>query len=534
MGAWSLYFLVKLALYFNRAIGLHWLANLAFAAILAWPLSSAPWRRLRLALAVPMALALLYWDSYLPPWTRIVDQAGALSDFRFDYLLELVGRFVSVYWLLGLAGGALLYWFLAHRVRFATWVFLGLIAAAILPAPKAPAPAPSEDLYVRVGEHAPADAPPAADATPQSAGLLAAQLDAELTAYLGREHGKTVSFARAGTPKFDLILLSVCSLSNDDLAFVHMQDDALRARFDIVFHQFNSAATYSGPAVLRLLHGSCGQTAQRELYSGTASDECYLFRNLAAAGYRPALLLNHDGHFDHFAEQLRMQGGIGADPLDNRGAPVVMTAFDGSPVRSDFDLLSQWRRQHEKDESHNVLLYNTITLHDGTRAPGMSSNSLESYAPRLHRLFADLGRFLDEVEASGRPTVVVLIPEHGAALRGDAVQVSGLRELPTPAITTVPAAVKLIGFANLPHGSKPLVVDTPASYLTLTALIAGLAQGGPLHTTSTALQSLLPALPAVQWVAENENTVLMRRGGRAYLRSPNGQWAEFGASAPGP
>jgi cellulose synthase operon protein YhjU len=312
-----------------------------------------------------------------------------------------------------------------------------------------------------------------------------------------------------------------------------MQDDPLLARFDIVFRQFNSAATYSGPAVLRLLHGTCGQTAQRELYSGTATDDCYLFRNLTAAGYRPALLLNHDGHFDHFAEQMRMQGGIGADPLDNHGAPVTMTAFDGSAVRSDFDVLSQWRREHERDDAHGVLLYNTITLHDGTRAPGMSNNSLESYAPRLRRLFTDLGRFLDEIEATGRPTVVVLIPEHGAALRGDAVQVSGLRELPTPAITTVPAAVKLIGFAAAPHADKPLVVEQPSSYLTLTALIAGLAQGGPAKTSRGSLQSLLPALPSVPWVAENENTVLMRQGARAYLRSPNGQWAELGAPSTG-
>jgi cellulose synthase operon protein YhjU len=529
MGAWSLYFFAKLAMYYNRVIGLHWLANLVFAALLAWPVSRVGWRRLRLALAVPAALALLYWDSYLPPWTRLLTQAGALSDFRADYLLELARRFVSIYWLLAFVALAVLYWFLAHRVRFATWVFLGLVAAAMLPAPKAPAPtAPAEDLYVRVGE-----APPtaAADAAAGSTPLSPAQLDAALSAYLGREHGKTVSFARTGTPKFDLILLSVCSLSNDDLAFEHLQDDPLLARFDIVFHRFNSAATYSGPAVLRLLHGTCGQTAQRELYSGTATDDCYLFRNLAAAGYHPALLLNHDGQFDHFAQQLRMQGGIGADPLDNHGAPVVMTAFDDSPIRSDFDLLSQWWRQHAQDETHNVLLYNTITLHDGTRAPGMSSNSLESYAPRLHRLFSDLGRFLDLVEATGRPTVVVLIPEHGAALRGDAVQVSGLRELPTPGITTVPAAVKLIGFASVPHGPKPLVVEQTSSYLTLTALIAGLAQSGPAGTSPASLQGLLRALPSVQWVAENENTVLMRQGARAYLRYPNGQWSEFGTAA---
>ena len=45
---------------------------------------------------------------------------------------------------------------------------------------------------------------------------------------------------------------------------------------------------------------------------------------------------------------------------------------------------------------------------------------------------------MGELEASGRRAVVVLVPEHGAALRGDSAQIAGLREIPTPAITLVP------------------------------------------------------------------------------------------------
>ena len=138
----------------------------------------------------------------------------------------------------------------------------------------------------------------------------------------------------------------------------------------------------------------------------------------------------------------------------------------------------------------------------------------------------------DLVEASGRPTVVVLIPEHGAALRADTMQIAGLRELPTRAITNVPVAVKLIGF-RVPQGaaSQPLVIERPSSYLALTALIAGLTQLGPNAATPSALQALAGALPATQWVAENEGTVLLQRTGRSYLRSPAGEWADFIAMA---
>lgn len=527
MGAWSLYFFAKLALYYARAIGLHWWLNLAFAAFVAWPLATRRSRVLRTIVALPVGLALLYHDSFLPPWRRLLDQAGALSDFRGGYLLELAQRFVSWQWVLGLLALGVAYVLLAHRIRFATFAFIGLAVAAVVPPPAPPPPPPDASLYVRPGE-------PLATTEPLEPELSGAQLETALQDYYTGQHGKTVVFSRAGVPSFDIVVLSVCSLSDDDLDALHLREPPFLERFDIVFRQFNTAATYSGPAVLRLLHGSCGQTPQAELYSGTSANDCYLFRNLAAAGYRTAWLLNHDGHFDDFVQQLRMQGGLGTDPDDNRGAPVFMTAFDGTPVRDDYEVLAQWWHRHDRDEGHFAMLYNTISLHDGNRAPWVATaNSLESYAPRLRRLFADLDRFIELVQASGRPTVLVLVPEHGAALRGDAVQVAGLRELPTRAITTVPAAVKLVGFgASVRGGGAQLVVERPASYLALVTLVAGLVHSGLAGTSHESVEALLAALPRIEWVAENEGTVLFHRGGRDYLRSPAGQWSPYGAVAP--
>ena len=38
--------------------------------------------------------------------------------------------------------------------------------------------------------------------------------------------------------------------------------------------------------------------------------------------------------------------------------------------------------------------------------------------------------------------MLVVVPEHGAAEKGDKVQVAHLRDIPSPAITHVPALVK--------------------------------------------------------------------------------------------
>jgi cellulose synthase operon protein YhjU len=539
MGAWSLYFIAKLGLHWSQAITLHWWPNLLFALALAWPLpgvgGSGPrpaddavrarrgqrLRVLRQVLALPVAVALLYHDSHLPPPARVLGTAGDVATFSPGYLWELAQRFVPLQALVAFALLVLAYVLLARRLRFASIALLGLLLVPVLPGgswwgPRvAPLPLNAGDGVVQAAQAGP---------------LRLEQLEGALSGFYAEQRQKAVAMPSTGTPPpFDLVFLSICSLSWDDLDLMGLRQAPLLGQLDIVFRQFNSAASYSGPAVLRLLHGTCGQGPQSALYEG-APDECTLFRSLAAAGYQPALLLNHDGRFDKFAQQLQAQGGMGVLPADVSSAPVAMSAFDGSPIRGDYDVLAQWWRTQPAAPggARHALLYNTITLHDGNRVPGFKSqHSTETYKPRLTRLFADLERFIELVQASGRPTVIVLVPEHGGAVRGDAVQVSGLREIPTPAITHVPVGVKLVGFKGYGGGS-PLVVEQPSSYLALTTLIAGLLQAGD-GIDRGGVESLLRTLPATEWVAENDGTVLLRREGRSYLRPPDGQWTEFGA-----
>ncbi|WP_350563795.1 cellulose biosynthesis protein BcsG, partial [Psychrobacter sp. CAL346-MNA-CIBAN-0220] len=72
-------------------------------------------------------------------------------------------------------------------------------------------------------------------------------------------------------------------------------------------------------------------------------------------------------------------------------------------------------------------------------------NSDESYPVRQQNLFSDINQFIKNLEKRGRNVMLMLVPEHGAALQGDKVQFAGLREIPSPSIVTVPAAIKFIG-----------------------------------------------------------------------------------------
>lgn len=524
MGSWSLYFLVKLGLHVAGLIQLDVPLNLLFAAALAWPWAHPGWRRAWRILAWPVAVALLYHDSFWPPAMRILSQWQAISGFSFAYLVELVGRMINVQLLVAVAMGAALWWVLKQRLRLATWVFVGLVAVAALP----PLPGGVTELVqAATGAGGAAGADSTADRA--AAALLdAGQLDQALQSFYDTERGKILRLPKDGNvPAFDLMVLNICSLSWDDLAFAGLRNAPFMRRLDVVFDRFNSAASYSGPAVMRLLHGTCGQPAQPELYGGAVAD-CYLFRNLEQAGYRPALLLNHDGRFDNFSTELRRDSGLGLVPEQRFDASVAMSSFDGSPIRDDGETLTRWwsDRTAAASGAPLAMLYNSITLHDGNRVPGIQSlSSLETYAPRARKLMADLERFASLIEASGRPTVLVLVPEHGGAVRGDAQQIAGLRELPTPAITHVPAGVMLIGLGERrAEGQEPVHVERTSSYLSLFTVVAALMHGGPEAAHPERLTEVAQALPPVEWVAENDKTIVLRRGPHTYVRDFEGRW----------
>jgi cellulose synthase operon protein YhjU len=529
MGAWSLYFIVKFGLHAAGLIELAPWLNLLLAAALSWPLAAAPhWQRRARAgrtwLAWPTAAALLYHESLLPPLARLVANWSAITSFSATYLLELLARFVSLPVLAALGGVALLWWLGRRRLRWAGWVWAGLLGLALqasvqgLQAWLAPAAASAgngrEPYDIRLD-----GAPP----------LALAQLDDYLTHFHTGERGKVLRLPTQGEPAFDLLILSVCSLSWDDIRFAGLQEAPLLQRLDVLFRHFNSAASYSGPAVLRLLHATCGQTVQAELY-GAAPEACYLLRNLERAGYQSHLLLNHDGHFDGFAEQLRTASGVGLQTAASRpGVAVAMRGFDGAPILDDYALLGPWWQAHAQGEQRVALLYNTISLHDGNQVPGLASRfSIDTYKPRVTKLFADLERLLAQIEASGRPTVVVLVPEHGGAVAGETGQIAGLRDYPTAGVTHVPAGVALfnLGPRRAP-GQPPVVVEQVSSYTSLFAVVASLLHGGVAAAAPERLAAVARALPPIAWVAENDGTLLVRQGGHSFLKLAGSSWRDL-------
>lgn len=109
----------------------------------------------------------------------------------------------------------------------------------------------------------PADESPKTDMTAAKSPL---SLDDWLSKFYADQTNQQVKFPDALAPDqkpFDLIFLNICSLAKDDLVASGINLQAFEKHFDIVYENFNSATSYSGPATIRLLRSACGQRSHK-------------------------------------------------------------------------------------------------------------------------------------------------------------------------------------------------------------------------------------------------------------------------------
>ena len=524
ISGWNAYFIFKLLLLWRGLIDFHALENLAFFMLLVFPLGPLL-RRVRLVLAVPMAVLLLYHDSFLPSPMRLFERAGAMTEFSVPYAIELLGRFVSVPVVTLMAGALFMLLLLRHVVRINMVVLVMLVGLVAVDLMGANGTGPTV-LATNAADGAPAAR---ASATPGPTRLAEGGSNAELNRILQSfyvtEARRVVRLPTPGNAElpFDLVFIHVCSLSWDDMEAAGLQLHPLWKSFDIVFRHFNAAATYSGPAAVRINRATCGQTSNDGLYA-PVPERCYLMPSLKLAGFDLNFAMNHDGHFDDFLKLIRQQG-LNVAPIPLTGVPVAMKGFDDSPIYDDGAVLTRWRTQRSISPAPRAALYyNTVTLHDGNRLVGAGSdmNSLQSYKFRLTRLFDEMEALMQTLATGPRRTVVVLIPEHGAAVRGDRFQVAGLREIPTPAITTVPVGIRVIDpSANTERDTA--YVDRPSSFLALSQVIARMLEKSPFGPAPFDPQPYVADLPTTEFVAENQG-VLMRVENRYFLREDREHW----------
>lgn len=523
LGVWNVYFIIAFALAAFGYIELNLLGNALLMAWLLLPVGPKWLRILRGTLGVAAAAVLLYSESWLPGVDSILANKGGIAGFSLLYMAEFALDFINVK-MVGWGLLVFLGYFLVRRyvrVTFFTIVyFLGAVTMpwvqSILPER---APVVTADAGGQTNEAA----------APAKTGKADAKAVGEwYDAFLAYEHDRRARFPNGLSEKdtpFDILLLSICSVSNDDLAVSQLDQHPLFKEFNIRFDSFNAATAYSGPALLRLLNGACGQSSHSELY-GERRPECEIMTRLGTLGYSQRLLMDHSGEYDNFLQSMRDKAGVTAT-LDNAKYPTRYMGFDDEEIADSLAVLRHWQRTQVKSKAgRTATLINFIALHDGNRLPGRGR--AEPFKPRAQEMFDNIRTFLRELERSGRKTMVVIVPEHGAAVRGDKIQVPRLRDIPTMRISRVPVMVKFVGLKGMPN--EPIHVTGNTSYLALTSLI-----GKTLETDyfskdggTVPLEQLVHDLPQTNPVSENGTVQTLEYQGREYFRQNGGEWKPYG------
>lgn len=533
LSGWNLYFLVKFGLLWAGYLNFHPMMNLVFMAFLIFPLPNSRLHRWRNWIAIPLGFALFWHDTWLPGPESIMSQGSQIAGFSADYIWDLVTRFIN-WQMVGAFFVLVVAWlFLNQWIRITVFVVAAMIWVNISPL------LPSINLWptgqatnaTAATTTAPAAAASSAaasgDTPAQTAAPTSDNLNAWLNSFYASESKRTTTFP-AQLPEdaqpFDLLVINICSLANSDVEAAGLMQHPLWSHFDIRFSNFNSATSYSGPAAIRLLRASCGQPSHTNLYQ-PAGNQCYLFDNLAKLGFTQHLMLDHNGVFGDFLKEVRENGGMQSPLMDQSKLPVNLLSFDGSPVYDDLAVLDRWLQSPDMPAGgRSATFYNILPLHDGNHYQGQSKTA--DYKTRAQKLFDELDDFFTELEKSGRRVMVIVVPEHGAALQGDKMQVSGLRDIPSPSITHVPAAIKFFGM-KAPHQGAAIDINQPSSYLAVSELVARAVDGKIFTEDSVDWSAFTGNLPQTAAVSENSNAVVVQYQGKPYVRLNGGSWVPY-------
>lgn len=526
LGGWNFYFLLKFALLWFGYLNFHALANLVFLAWLILPVPSDRLHRLRNWISLPIGIGLFWHDTWLPGLESILSQGSQLTGFSTAYLLDLINRFINWH-MVGTAFVMLvLYLFIAQWIRVTVLVSLLLLwinvvniagpSFALLPGKEStPPPALTSAAQPKV-----------ANGPDQSAPPTSANLTAYLNTFYANQKQQITHFPDAlpaDSAPFDILVINICSLAWSDLEAAQLRDHPLWKHFDIMLTNYNSATAYSGPAGIRLLRASCGQSSHSDLYK-PADQRCYLFGNLAKLGFKQQLMMDHTGLFGNYLQELREEGNLNAPLMSQAGIRPELTSFDSSPVLNDGEVMQRWLDERQKSaEARSATFYNLIPLHDGTRELGSSKTA--AWPSRAKLLFDQLDAFLTSLDKSGRRVMVIVVPEHGAALEGDKMQMSGLRDIPSPGITHVPVGIKFVGM-KAPH-QEQLNVATPVSLQALSELVSRVVDGQLFNAASVNMTQLTENLPQTPVISENDNAVVMIYQGKPWIRLNGGEWVAY-------
>ncbi len=526
LGIWSGYFVFKIVLFFLGMINFCIHKNVALAVFLCIRFRGK-WSVAANIIGLVLAVMLLYHDSYLPSIEQILAQKSNLEGFSFSYALNFLLDFVSLPILFGFVGciaGAVL---LKDFIRITTCVFTGFIAVAVYSYYGESSINQSDDALAKCepNESGNLAQSNSSDIPKMNKTASSAVLEDYLTNFLEFEHSRRVSMPdklNDGFEPFDIVVLNVCSLANDDLDAASMTSHPVFRSFDAKFDNFSGATSYSTPASLRFLRSQCGQETEAEMYR-ERRQECELLSSLNKLGFATGVYLDHNGEYGNYLSSLASYGGLTTRPENQQLLTIKYRSFDNSPIFSDRDLFEQYIKEITlKPNYGRASFFNLISLHDGNRKEGESRTM--SFNARLKIFLDDLNFFMSKLEQSGHRTLLILLPEHGAAIRGDKMQIAKLREIPSTKITDIPVYVRFFG---LPKSETMKKIGGYHSHMAIAELIKRAIEDNVYASGGKGYEEILSNLPETAPVSESTNAFFIKYGSTEWFKLKGEAWNQY-------
>jgi cellulose synthase operon protein YhjU len=341
------------------------------------------------------------------------------------------------------------------------------------------------------------------------------------------EKNKRIEFPRQITNPPDVYILQVCSFGWEDFTVAGVNTNPFFSQFDYIFTNFNSADSYSHTSAIRLLRGMCGQTPHENLFQNT-SEECYVMDRFRSLGYKTFSVFNHDGIYSDFTKTLTSFTKID-QPKSVASFTPSKIGFDNSKIYNDYEILSSWFTQEKSETKPLATFYNSISLHAGTHGLDEKNwwkRSNESvFKDSVGTLTQDMTHFFNDIKSSGRPAVVIVVAEHGAALKNTPVQLQTFRQIPLPDITNVPAAIKLFGpgFSNNKTPMKK-IISSSMSYTGLYTLLGRILEQDFSQPSPEKLTGIASGLPQTDMVATSDTGTVIKRKNIFYYKNIGRSW----------
>lgn len=552
---WNLYFLIKIMLTLSGTMALAYGLNLGLLAAVALKHRTMKVQRfglfsvgVELILLMPAGLFLALHELGLVVNLTLLQQIINLTGFSQDYLIELVKRTVQPEMFWAALFGLIVLRIFNRYIRLTAWTFALLLGSgaamgiqeyqADQKANQNTAVSPDESV-IRSGSFAaerlalsPEEFARVKEAKENE--VMAKEAsgnspDSLLRKFYDEQRQKLVDgfLSPKATPDFDVIVLHVCSMAWADIQASKLSAHPVLTQADLLFKQFNTVSSYSGPATLRLLRGSCGQGLQKDLY-GPVNAQCSLYNGLRLSGFKVQMGMNHDGAFDQFKNAIikNLPEGV-EEVVSYKSIAVGAKAFDGTQIGRDEDYLNTWwASRMRKPETPVAYYYNTISLHDGNVLAGSNSSSMASYPIRLERLLDDFQAFIQTLKKSERKVLLMIVPEHGAGLTGEYGQLPGLREIPSPAITLAPVMAYWIDpdYTRNPEYSYPIEVKQPTSYLAVSEFMARWLKLTASARSKPTWPLIVGDLPSTPFVAEEGDITVLEQQKQYWIKAPGSAW----------